>query len=167
MTDGAPSPGLDELSRHLRGMAHRLWTYMSAYIYQKTGKVVVIIWDALESGKCGTWACWGWYRILSPVPLGEMSKWLWGAQLPARLNRNVRLHGCVHPWYVWWNRNRIWSKQVGLWLGCGLDGSFTDLWDPVSLFKLHVAPMVLHKALPCSILLVQCSLHVFVGILRC
>lgn len=49
MTDGAPSPGLDELNRHLRGMTHRLWTYMSAYIYQKIGKVVVIIWDALES----------------------------------------------------------------------------------------------------------------------
>lgn len=32
MTDGAQSPGLNELSGHLRGVAHRLWACMSAYM---------------------------------------------------------------------------------------------------------------------------------------
>lgn len=48
MTDGAQSPGLNELSGHLRGVAHRLWACMSAYM-AKDRKGVVIMWDALES----------------------------------------------------------------------------------------------------------------------
>lgn len=54
MTDGAQSPGLSELSGHLRRMAHRLWAaYMSAYISKdRKGGC-----DYLGcTGKYGTWA---------------------------------------------------------------------------------------------------------------
>lgn len=53
MTDGAQSPGLNELSGHLKGMAHRLWACMSAYMSKdrKGGFYYVRC-----IGKCGTWA---------------------------------------------------------------------------------------------------------------
>ena len=52
MTDGAQSHGLNELNEHFRGMAHRLrewYLCVCIYIYEETGKVVVINWDVLES----------------------------------------------------------------------------------------------------------------------
>lgn len=47
MTYGAPSHRPNELSGHFIGMAHRLG--LSVCIYQKTGKMVVINGEVLES----------------------------------------------------------------------------------------------------------------------